>query len=290
MKLFEYKSVSDEVNKLVKFIGNKIITETNRDLKAKSSTTNGLFVENTFIVSVNNFLKNGNKLTVNYIMYYTETQREYNILTRNQYSEADEDTNTIRIISGFINGEISDDFYETIAHELNHLFHYGMGMEKRVDIYNKTKELLKLGRNDIDAYYVGVCMYYSFKHEQDAFAQQYYSRLMFMKPKSDFNEIMSKGPHLNLENAYNVLLKIKDKDDTLDAINYLGYSRKNFLNLVKYRKKRFLNKIQNVVKRYCEETTELNAEAMINLQNQRLDESDKYGYDIKWGRESLYVF
>lgn len=296
MKLFEYKGINEKVKSVAELVGNAILNDCQSRKKRKSSVSNLLFVENTISLTVENFLKNGDVLTVNYIMYVVETRETYNTLVSSNEivnSEADEDTNTIRVVSAFVGGKIAEDFQETIQHEVEHLFQYGRGMEKRKELYNKTVELLNLGNINIDAYYVGLCAYYSFKHEQDAFANQYYAYLKQNKPKKSAENIFNEGSHKNMEMAYNVLLKIKNRKETENAITYLGYTKSSFLKLVRYRKKRFTNKIRNVCKRYLSEVKEIPEcviRRRITAEIRRITESSRLGYDIEYSIESIFLF
>lgn len=137
------------------------------------------FIENEFQIKIGGYLRNGDTLTVHYIMYCLETQREYYILMlklgKNANSEADSETNTIKIVSAFIGDGVSEDFYETISHELEHLYQYGKGMKKREGLYDRAVAMAN--SKDDSSKYVGLGCYYSFKHEQDAFVHQFYTFL-----------------------------------------------------------------------------------------------------------------
>lgn len=295
--VLESKSVNDRVIELANYVGNSIIENTNNAVKKKSNINNYLYTENTFTVTVDNFLKDENVLTVHYIMYYVESQREYYTLMTNLEgrgnSEADEDTNTITIVSGFISNKIAYDFYETISHELNHLFQYGRGMEKRKELYDKTRELLNLKGNDNNGFIIGLCAYYSFKHEQDSFAHQYYSYLTQNKLKGDLRYLMFDSPFRQMDNAYKMLLKIQHVETVMKQINYLGFSVKGFVNYVRYRRKRFKAKIKNVIRKYLNDNAMVSERYIMtayHVENERMNESNKYGYEIKWGTESVYDY
>ena len=168
--ILEYKSISDDVADVAEYVGNAIINDAQNQVRTASEQTYQYFKENTFQIRVRNFLKGGDILTVNYIMYFFKSEDFYSgyvqLHGQKFNSEADEETNTIKIVSAFIGVNVADDFYETIYHELEHLYQYGMGMEKRKTLYEKTKDLLDRGNDDINGYYVGLCCYFSFKHEK----------------------------------------------------------------------------------------------------------------------------
>lgn len=294
--IYEWKSVNDTVDNLADFVGKHIIEECHERLKTESRVGCDLFIEDSFTVNVSNFLKGGNVLTVNYLMYFYPNQEVYQYLSRETNSEADEETNSIKIVSAFIGKEekVADDFYEIISHELNHLYHYGMGFEKRKTLYDKTKELVGLKESNIDAYFVGMCSYYSFKHEQDAFAQQYYKHLTQTKPKYNPHQILFSQDYKNFEYCISVLEQIKDHPKALEAIKYLGYSRKSFLGLVHYRKKRFYAKMRNVCIRFYTEMHFATSKTAYKTSMKRMDkylgECREYGYEIPWATESIFDF
>ena len=297
-RILEYKSINDSVINLTNRVGKKIIESAKRMKVKRSEQTNINYVEGCFKMNVNNYLKGGNTLTVEYIMYFFNSQDSYNVFLKNDdenvNSEADPDTNIIKIVSAFINNDVTNDFYETISHELEHLYQYGKGMEKRQELYDKVKRLLEYRGNNIDAYYVGLACYYSFKHEQDAFAHQFYTRLKQNGKRGEFEEcIREYQPYQTINKAYDILLTYQDNQRIMKAINYLGFTRKKFLNLLYYRLKRFDKKLYNAYDRYMKETREL-TEGRINwlikMMGEWIEDSERLGYDIEWGLESIYKF
>ena len=298
MRLLEYKSISNDVVDLSNYVGNAIINDAQSQEKKASKQTYQYYKENTFQITVKNFLKDGNLLTVNYIMYFFKTEEYYKgymeALGAKANSEADEETNSIKIVSAFIGNDVADDFYETIYHELEHLYQYGIGMAKRKSLYEKAIELLKRGHNDINGYYVGLCCYFSFKHEQDAFVHQFYAQLK-KNGKRDKFENLTKNfqPYQNMKKAYVVLIRHKNEEYIMNAINYLGFSRKKFINLVKYRYKRFEAKMLNAYNRFMEETTVLNEnniDGYINKTSKILNETNNGKDKMIWSIESTYQF
>lgn len=183
-----------------------------------------------------------------------------------------------------------NDFEETISHELNHLLHYGCGMKKRNDLYEKTKKLISLGKFNQEAYFVGLCCYYSFKHEQDAFAQQFYVYLLKNKPHGSFTFILQLSQYKNMCQCYKVLKQILNEKETQKAIKDLGYNSGNFLKLIHYRLQRFRSKISNVYQRYIEETQKLTIETLIKQQDSLIKETQQEKYNIRWSRESIFNF
>lgn len=296
--LLERKSISDDVIKVSNEVGKKILNDAVKQPPKISKDYMVKFVEGSFKLKIDNFLKGYNILNIEYLMYFVETKEIYDILNtnlkQNANSEADEETNTIKIVAGFINGAPSYDFYETIYHEVEHLYQYGMGMKKRKDLYKRVRDLIDRGENDINGYYVGLCCYYTFKHEQDAFVHQFYSSFKQNNENVSLNQALNSfSPYKNFDKAYGILVNYQDNPKIMKAINYLGYTRKKFIDLVYYRFKRFENKLRNAYKRHLCDVNEkrgINIDKQIRRVNMWLDECKKYGSEVEWTYESIYNF
>lgn len=216
MKIEEYKSINNDVCELGDFIGHLIINDVLKQKQNVSKQTFRKFVENTIQVKLSKFLKDGDILTVNYIMYFCSSEFDYDLVVNDlgdeANSEADNETNSIKIVSGFINNKVSKDFYETIYHELEHLSQYGLGMKKRVSLYEKMTQLIGNGANDIDTYYVALCCYFCFKHEQDAFVHQFYAQLHNRKKRDKFeNMINNFNPYKTIIKSYKIINENQNK-------------------------------------------------------------------------------
>lgn len=169
-----------------------------------------------------------------------------------------------------------------------------MGMQKKEDLYNKMRELINSGKSDINGYYVGLCCYYTFKHEQDAFVHQFYAMLRNIGSGKSFEKCLNSfSPYKSMNYAYNVLVKNQDNPKIMSAINYLGYNRKRFIALVGYRFERLYNKLCNAYKRYLSDNDTLN-ESSMDRHIKRMDiyekECKKYGYELEWVYEDIYNF
>ena len=294
--LLEYKSISDAVMKLTDIVGKGIINDASKQEMKRSKQTDVNFIENEYQIKISGYLRNNDILTVHYIMYCLETQREYYILLpklgENANSEADSETNTIKIVSAFIGNDVSTDFYETISHELEHLYQYGKGMKKREGLYDKAVAMVS--NKDDWAKYVGLCCYYSFKHEQDAFVHQFYTFLQKSHKQDSFENYLNEfQPYKMVNYAYDFVINNQDNNNVMKLINELGFSRKKFINLIYYRINRFDTKLYNAYCRYISETEKLcenSVDRIVSRNIRRIEESKKMGYDIEWGLESIYKF
>ena len=207
-------------------------------------------------------------------------------------SESDYDNKSITIVSGYIDDYIAPDFLSNICHEVNHLYEYDNGREKRVDLYNKVRELIAMKNND--AYIVGNAFYYSFQHEIDAFVHQFYGFLKQEKPNHlNFEQLLNYSEYINALSAYKFVYNKRNDKKVMNWINYLGYDRKSYFKRLKYGLKKLFTKIKNAYLRYKLENRQMTEGVIHRLQNNekiRLEECKKYNQDITWGIEIIYNF
>ena len=151
LSLNEYKNVSDDVYQFAVEIYNKILDDADIQQMQKSHVNGFLFVQNTLLLDNSNIkwiFNNINSLKLTYVLYVSETTKEYNYIMQNidadANSESDYDNKSITIVSGYIDGYIASDFLSNICHEVNHLYEYDKGREKRVGLYGLKKLFAKI--------------------------------------------------------------------------------------------------------------------------------------------------
>ena len=299
VSLNEYKNISDDVYQFSVDLYHKILNDADIRQMQKSRVNGFLFVQNTLLLNNTNvkwIFNNIDSLKVNYILYVSETTKEYNYIMQNidadANSESDYDNKSITIVSGYIDDYISPDFLSNICHEVNHLYEYDNGREKRVDLYDKVRELIAMKNND--AYIVGNAFYYSFQHEIDAFVHQFYGFLKQEKPNHlDFEQLLNYSEYMNALSAYKFVYNKRNDKKVMNWINYLGYDRKFYFKRLKYSLKKLFTKIKNAYLRYKVKNRKMTEGAIHRLQKNekiRLEECKKYNQDITWGLEIIYNF
>lgn len=296
-RIDEQGGVNYRLTQLTNEIANRILNDSTNKKRTMSSVRNVSFVEGNFDLTNIDFLEKGYVLHVKYTMYYTNNENMYQYLWENGIdgsSEFDENKQMITIVSGFVNDKVHEEFYGTIEHELEHLFKYSVGIEQREDLLNKAYILCDEDNETMNN--VGICCYYSFKEEQDAFKQEFYRYLMQNKPKTNKETAIENFMYYTtVRNAYEII-KQKDKndEDLLSAIHYLGYNRGDFMKLISYRIKRFHRKLCQAYERYLKDTFKPRNEMAIRRHTNRIasiiTESIKCGYEVKTGMESFYIF
>ena len=156
----------------------------------------------------------------------------------------------MRIVTGYYGEELDKDFYEAIMHELTHLYQYHIGLEKRVDLYDKAVRLTQT--DDSTKWKVGYAIYCTFPHEQDAFAHQFYQFL-----KSNENHRLSFefftgrfANYVHFIKSYDFIWKNKKDRTVIDAIKSLGYDPKDYFKRLYFGKQRFERKLRNAYDYY----------------------------------------
>ena len=112
--LNEYKNISDDVYQFAVEIYNKILDDADIQQMQKSRVNGFLFVQNTLLLNNTNvkwIFNNINSLKLTYVLYVSETTKEYNYIMQNidadSNSESDYDNKSITIVSGYIDGYIA---------------------------------------------------------------------------------------------------------------------------------------------------------------------------------------
>ena len=262
--LNEWKNISDDVL----IVGKKLSMDIFIDSKQKSpilSRVNKLpYIAGNFKFNVDKCFPqiNGeyinrfgiNELDVSYVLYLVDNIQQYNTLSSEggdiaNASSSDFKHKKITIVSGIIGGYMIPDYMETIMHELNHLYEYGNGREKRTDLYEASIDLIKNGKTE-DEKNVGRLIYMTFPHEIDAFVHQFYGFLLQNKPDEPFEDLIEYTMYKNMSYLMG-LLDIKSFDTEIgEIVNKLGLTWKSFKNRTSFALKKFKRKLFNAYKRY----------------------------------------
>lgn len=291
MKLLftEEKSISQEITKLAQDIENCII-EDSQTVKSKYSTAyRRQFKTNTFMLSFQDefpFLKDV-KLT--YVIYMANNEEEAETFKRmgvTLNSSYDDATNEMEITSYFIKGRPSLDFSESIIHEITHMYQYNKGMDKRRNLYDLVVDMISDPRNEF-RHDVGLALYYTFPHEQDAFTHQFYAY-------SKDGDIDTFEPYKTLlELTQKIKTNYKTNKFTQSAIHELGYEFKAYFKRLHFGLKRFKRKLNNVTRHWLQElvnstTKRRPVEYLIDETLNRRTENDGNGFLAPFSSEDCY--
>lgn len=250
--ILEKKSVSDDIIAITTAIYDEIKNDFDK-VKLCLSTPYGIeFKENVIRVPLNEINEKLGNLTVHYVIYFFDSKEEQDyILSRTKLqlnSQYDDRSGVLTMVTSYFPSGFAEDTEGIIYHEVTHFYQYAMGMEKRVDLYKRMYDYIDGGNNDIDAYYVALALYYTFPHEQDAFAHEFYSLVCQRDGNMSIDEYTEYG---HAKHAYEIVKhNYKGNKYMLSAIKSLGYNVKDYLQRLHYGLKRFEKKLYNVLIRY----------------------------------------
>lgn len=291
------ENISVEVLRLSKEISNAIQDNMSLQHMRYSQVNNRPFLEGNIKHNINNRIDGIEELDIDYVIYFVSSNKEYNSIGSNDEeslklnSYSDYDSRKICIVSGYnnIEGEMIASFFSTIMHEINHLYEYGKGLEKNVSLYEKTIEMIN--SEDIQLKYVGYTLYYTFRHEQDAFAHQFYGFLIQNKPQENIEYLLNTTVLRYCKEYYNIIIKNFSKDkEFVSKLNKFGFSLEKWKKRVHYGLQRLERKMRNAYKLFVSKVNEQNISrsAMIFENYNRLKQ-EQYKNMI-FCNESFYNF
>lgn len=302
----EVKSINDDIVNLSDLIADNILKDAPKQKRKISKVTGAFFVENEFTQRLYGEINGIDELKIHYILYDFESKGEYNQWLRtvclndevkNYNSFSDYETKQIQIVSAYINDKILGDFIENVLHEITHLYQYGKGMEKRVNLYDKV--IVMCSNDNIIASSVGRTVYYTFKHEQDAMTHQFYGYLLQNKPTEEFDNVCEKSEYGNaLDYLYIVN---KNKEEASKYIKELGFTFEQWNKRIYFGYKRFKQKLYNAYLLYIQQKnanfniTNESKTFEINLINQvyfdrMINEAKKKYGQLEFDIETIYQF
>lgn len=262
----EWKSVSDDTVAIASAIGNEILKHS-MNVETKISSECSLeFKESEFKYNVNGLLGKIKNLTVEYTIYYCNNETEYNILYHNGalICDADYEEEYINIATAYVNGKLKDDYIDDIHHEINHLLQYGNDFTKStrtVNLYDTAVSIAKNANLSVGYRAPALLIYYTFRHEVDSFAAQFYSMIKrtFNKASEiDTNDGFRKclkmfQPYNNLYNSMLMYNDYADTPDVQNGIKALRIKPETFEFRMNKGVNRFMRKMRHVFQRCCME-------------------------------------
>ena len=307
MKLFkqyihEEKSISEDVKLLADYIGKMIFKDSMNVDQKLSSIREIPFIENEFMININDGLRGLpnnfgiDTISVRYILYNCDNKQEYyqKVYSYGINSEASFEERKIIIVSGMIKGYILPDFIDDIYHELTHLLQYGMGMEKRVDLYNAVQNMLKTTNDKVEEAVLKI-VYMSFKHEQDAFAHEFYSSLRRKKENKSFEDTVNEteyGFYKKLRTTY-FYGKTFERNIIDNVLSKLGMTIEQFEKRMNYGASRLKAKLKKAYEKYLIDTKSNNLKVETVLKydlykSSILTEYRKRYTNLEYCLESIY--
>lgn len=259
----EWKSVNDNV---------KLLAQQLCNVMWKYKKTKGVFdpvsklycVKGEFVFDLSEYFEEPivefgmESINVVYKITFFRDAEEYNA----KYSfignsEFDVDTNTLFLRVGSVDGYFNYTTTQEVFHELEHVFQYGMGMEKRKSLYQGVQDLIEIykGKDEFICSTL-ILIYMTFPHEQDAFANQFYGLMTSELLRGTFEELVNGFPHyVEFERYYSLYKRFRNtrKNDLTKVLSKLGMSYEQFNKRVYFGRKRLINKLHRVYQRHIYE-------------------------------------
>ena len=257
----EWKSVNDDTIGLGSFISNEILKRSKRVKKTIGQYYGIPIKKGSFPYDVEDYIGVLDKITVKYTIYYCNDKDDYNkLLTHNALNcMADYDSAEIEINMAYIGKTLKSDFIEDINHEINHLIEIGNGSTKNETLYDSAVNII----NDPNIPSIvekspAYLIYYTFKHEVDSFAVQFYTFLqnnvkeitdldyktIFEKSKNSFSYYKS------VENCYRMAMDNFESKEIQGTIRKMGMSSNAWKIRVEKGIKRMERKFYHVFERH----------------------------------------
>lgn len=290
----EEKSISSTVKeeslKLYNVVVEDFFNVFNKGRKYQSKANNQVFATNTIKYGIEKIAPEIGVIDVEYYVYICDTHEEYRNLFNlnlNLNCGFDYDDKKMILVGFYVENKLYRDLKSSIFHEMAHLYQYSKGMEKRVSLYNKCLEFVE--SENPSKYVVGFLTYYTFPHEQDAMAHQFYSELMDKKPTEHFDEcILKYSEYRNVAQPINYLKR--HWKETFPFVKELGFEPAKWKKRLHFSLKRMVKKFSNAYTKYRMDykypgeniLNEMNA-----FFNRYIDNEKKYP-SIKIGLESFY--
>ena len=252
----EWKNVNDKVHQITSEICTLILNDIQNRTKYLSKIYKLPYFENKEGIKYNFVTAKGKSedVLIEYTLYLTDSEEESRNIIKsglNFNSSWEEDTKTMIIVSTLVNNKPSQAFKEAIEHESEHMYEYAMGLQKKVDLYDKMIDNINNKQNEPHVYYTNLALYYTFVHEQNAFKQQFYVYLNQLNKKISFEDALENyTPYRQMDNAFDAVYDFYDNKDTLKAINDLGYKRRTYYKRLYYGYNRFIEKLKSVYQRW----------------------------------------
>lgn len=253
--ILEWKSVNKSVELVADLIG-KMIWSTSMEVEPKLSELYAQpFLSGEFVADITSVLGNDNEfgmdsVNVKYILYLSDSYEDFYRINRHN-SSYDRDTNTLTIVCALIKGKIHPEFMSDIYHEIEHCFQYSKGINPNRVLYDLATS--KIGSENIVEDVMCRLIYYTFPHEVDAFANQFYAFLRANKPNEDFKYLLYNATEYL--NYFNNLRKYRgfvktDKDSVKSVLEYLNLDIEQFNKRIHFGGKRLRGKLNSVYDRY----------------------------------------
>ena len=202
-------------------------------------------------------------ITCEYYVYDSSDDEKYRFIYKNGYSVNGyyEKEKLLVVTLYTVNGRlIEEPSNKNLSHELEHILQISKGLEHNKNYsqlmnsaYNYASEIIADSTSSITETILAWLIYYSNKHEQDAFMNEYYQDL---RNNQQFVNDKDSETHIRLADyadKYEKFNKYADTSEMRDAIKHykmLGYTKANLSVMFNKGLNRFKKKMLNIEKHF----------------------------------------
>lgn len=157
-----------------------------------------------------------------------------------------------------ISGQVTPDFYETIQHEVEHIYQRDVigdnNFLKEIDLYKKA--IRQINSNDARLAYPAWIIYLSFGFEQDAKVNGLYAYLNNFGPMPSWSDIKNSDTYSCLTRLYKGLEFLKTHTIKDDLTPFFGLSQEQIIKRGEKTIQRFERKIGKVLIKFRNDMVE----------------------------------
>lgn len=283
--VFEEKSVSNTVKRLAQIIAEEIIN------RAKATTisriTGERFSEGEFKQNVSGFDIGIDAINVKFLVYflnYSESDiKFYNSISHNCYSDFEK--REIFISTYFFGKSVPTDLYESLYHELTHLYQIARGGDKDEMLYNKIMAV----HPDTEDAVIARTLYYTFRSEQDAFTHQFYISLMKNKPWESIDTCINNFPYYkDFVSLYKKLLNPLKANELKGLLKKYELTMGGFKRRCLKAEKRWRLKLTHAYQKYINDSGLNVRKDLIQGLTEEKIKVESNGMDFALGIESIF--
>lgn len=298
----EWKGVSDDTLAISSNIANEILKHSKGARLMVSKVSKIAFREGDFDMDVTDLLNGLDKLNVRYTIYYCDDEYQRRRLEEDESltCSADYFDAYIDIKVAFTNGKPDANFISDINHEINHILEVSKGFRKTKrgeNLYDTATAIAQDNSKSVSERSPAFLIYYTFNHEEDSFAVQYYSWLrqrytkakelnrhgLFEKTLEEFT------PYKNAMTALRIYNDHCNEPEVTGTIKAMNLTVSSFENRVNKGMKRLKNKLSKAYERLYIELNHKMASLEHSIRSD-LMVSERYGHGICYGYEREYSF
>lgn len=251
-RIDERLSVNDDVLSMTDGILHNIIEDSEFQPMVRGKNTELCIKKGNFSYSCK---KNGLTITVIYTIFYPKSRANLeNFLEKGLLNcKCDVGDKIIEINTWSLNGSLDPTLKSDISHEVNHIYQYHNGFTRNNGLYDIVSNIANDNGMDLRLRVPSFLIYYTFRHEVDSFAVQFYQLLKNGEIKDNGNVSDALRQFPTYQSVINCISYVKDKNNrnhVKQGIKMTGLTMNQWKHRVFSGIERFKEKLKRVYWRY----------------------------------------